>query len=120
MFAERLKLLRLEADLTQTELAKQIKISQPSYSDWEKGVSKPSAENINKLAKFFNVSIDYLLGNTDDKYSDEKDLSEFEILYRKTSNNLTEKQQEILKEELKAFLKERSEILKEFNKEQED
>ena len=65
MFPERLKTLRLEAKLTQKDVSNQLKISQSTYSDWEKGKMKP--KNIQQIADFFNVSTDYLLGNTDIK-----------------------------------------------------
>ena len=67
MLPERLKTLRLEAKLTQKEISNQLKISQSTYSDWEKGKMKP--KNIQQIADFFNVSTDYLLGNTDNKNS---------------------------------------------------
>ncbi|MBW9331575.1 XRE family transcriptional regulator [Lactococcus raffinolactis] len=65
MLPERLKTLRLEAKLTQKEISNQLKISQSTYSDWEKGKMKP--KNIQQIADFFNVSTDYLLGNTNIK-----------------------------------------------------
>ena len=65
MLPERLKTLRLEAKLTQKEISNELKISQSTYSDWEKGKMKP--KNIQQIADFFNVSTDYLLGNTDNK-----------------------------------------------------
>ena len=67
MFQERLKTLRLEAKLTQKELAEKLEIGQNTYSYWEKGIRKPVGENLNKLANFFNVSTDYLLGNSNIK-----------------------------------------------------
>ena len=65
MLPERLKTLRLEAKLTQKEISNELKISQSTYSDWEKGKMKP--KNIQQIADFFNVSTDYLLGNTNIK-----------------------------------------------------
>ena len=88
MFPERLKALRLEANLTQNDIAKSLNISQPSYAQWENGRRKPSSETLEKFAQFYNVSTDYLLGKSDYKNSDEIDLSTFEVLYRKTSKNL--------------------------------
>ena len=74
MFQERLKSMRLEAKLTQKELAEKLKIGQNTYSYWEKGIRKPVGENLNKLANFFNVSTDYLLGNSNIK--DQKQFDE--------------------------------------------
>ncbi|MBS7576950.1 MULTISPECIES: helix-turn-helix transcriptional regulator [unclassified Enterococcus] len=120
MFSERLKLLRLEAGLTQKDIAQQLKISQPSYADWERGKKNPTQDKLTIIAKFYDVSVDYLLGNTDDKHSDKKNLSTFDILFRKTSKNLNEREQKELKEDLEAFLAERSKILKERKKQKED
>jgi len=59
---ERIKQLRKDNQLTQIEVAKALKTSQPSYQKWEKGVRTPTPRNLEKLATYFNVSIDYLLG----------------------------------------------------------
>lgn len=64
-FSERLKKLRLEFGYTQTELAKKIDTAQSSYVNYEKGHNKPRAGKIEKLASIFNVSVSYLLGETD-------------------------------------------------------
>lgn len=112
MFPERLKALRLEANLTQSDVAKSLNISQPSYAQWENGRRKPSSETLEKFSKFYNVSTDYLLGNSDYKNSDEIDLSTFEILYRKTSKNLSDEDKKILEEDLKEFLLEREKAIK--------
>ncbi|HEM3612998.1 TPA: helix-turn-helix transcriptional regulator [Streptococcus suis] len=62
LFSTRLKLLRKQKQLTQKELAEQICIKQNSYSDWETGKNEPSLENIVKLAKILDTTIDFLLG----------------------------------------------------------
>lgn len=64
-FKDRLKAVRLNNKLTQKEVANHFQTSPQSYAQWEKGLRKPSAENLQKLADFFNVSTDYLLGKTD-------------------------------------------------------
>lgn len=67
MLSERLKSLRLEAKITQKEISDKLEIGQGTYARYEKGDRKPTGEILNDLAKFFNVSTDYLLGNTDNK-----------------------------------------------------
>ena len=67
MFPERLKALRLEAGLTQKQISETLGINQPQYARWEKGGREPSKETLQKFAELFNVSVDYLLGNTDVK-----------------------------------------------------
>lgn len=63
MFCERLKKMRIEKNLTQTEIAKMIYISQPAYSKYEMGTASPNPETLKKLAEVLNVSVDYLIGN---------------------------------------------------------
>lgn len=58
--------LRQEKNLTQTELAEAIKTSRTNIGRWEKGLNEPTASQIIKLADFFECSIDYLLGRSDD------------------------------------------------------
>lgn len=62
----RLKDLREERKLSQLEVAKAIGGSQSNLAKWEKGTISPSADFIIKLADFFQVSADYLLGRADD------------------------------------------------------
>lgn len=64
-FKDRLKEIRLNKKLTQKDIADHFQTSPQSYAQWEKGLRKPSAENLQKLAVFFGVSTDYLLGKTD-------------------------------------------------------
>lgn len=67
MFASRLRSLRLENKLTQKELAKKLNMQNTAISKYELGEREPDIETFNKLAKFFDVSLDYLLGRTDIK-----------------------------------------------------
>lgn len=61
-FKERLKELRLERGLTQTELANKTKISQAGIAKWETGDRTPNLEYLIVLAKFFGCTADYLIG----------------------------------------------------------
>ena len=61
-FGERLKELRLEKGLTQTELAKSTGFTQPAIARWEKALQIPNIETAIVFAKFFGVTTDYLLG----------------------------------------------------------
>ena len=62
----RIKELREEHDLTQSEVATAIKTSQRNISRWENGENEPSSSFVIKLADFFMVSTDYLLSRSDD------------------------------------------------------
>ena len=62
VFAERLKDLRRQFKIGQNELASKLQLSNASISYWENGKQEPTASALFKLAKFFGVTIDYLLG----------------------------------------------------------
>ena len=62
MVAARIKLLRDQRGMTQTELAKRLGITRSSVNAWEMGISVPSTQYIVELARLFKVSTDYLLG----------------------------------------------------------
>lgn len=76
----RLKELRNSKRLTQEGLAMKINVSQSAVSAYEVGERTPDLETLITIAKFFNVSIDYLVGLTNIKQSITKsDLSPEEI-----------------------------------------
>ena len=62
----RLLELRNEKGLSQRDMAKELQISQGTYNNWENGRTQPSIEQLVALANFFSVSVDYLIGYTDD------------------------------------------------------
>lgn len=62
-FAKRLKDLRKEKKLTQIEFAKKFNIANGTVGNWESGNRQPDYETLQKIADFFSVSVDYLLGN---------------------------------------------------------
>lgn len=62
----RLKELRQERKLTQQNIADFTKISRSVLSQYENGIAEPTLSVIIKLADFFNVSADFLIGRTDD------------------------------------------------------
>ena len=57
-----LKELRKEKNILQKDVAKELNIKNTTYSNWEVGVSEPDIQSLKKLADFFGVSIDYLVG----------------------------------------------------------
>lgn len=62
MLGEIVKELRKERNLSQEGLAKAIGVSQKAIDYWERGINEPKASYIVKLADFFDVSADYILG----------------------------------------------------------
>ena len=65
LFKERLKELRIENKLSQQELAIKLNVSQRSISSWETGFRQPDFEMLEKIANFFDVTADYILGISD-------------------------------------------------------
>lgn len=65
-FSERLKELRKQHNVTQKHVAIQIGMSERNYQDLEYGKFNPNHESLLKLADYFNVSLDYLVGRSDD------------------------------------------------------
>lgn len=61
----RLKELRKQKKISQLELAQIIGVSRSTVAMWETNNNEPDNETLIKLAKFFDVSVDYLLGRTD-------------------------------------------------------
>jgi transcriptional regulator with XRE-family HTH domain len=62
MMGERLRLLRTERDITQEQLGKSLGIGKTAISQYENGVRRPDADMLRRMAEFFCVSTDYLLG----------------------------------------------------------
>ncbi|WP_241690620.1 helix-turn-helix domain-containing protein [Ligilactobacillus salivarius] len=67
MFGLRLRALRNEKKLTQDELGKLLNVSGKTIGTWERDSRQPNIEAINKLASIFDVTTDYLLGNSNEK-----------------------------------------------------
>ena len=65
LFAEKLKTLRREIDMTQNQLADVLETTQRKVSYWESGKIEPDLCSLWKIADFFDVSVDYLLGRKD-------------------------------------------------------
>ena len=103
-FSERLKNLRKEVGLTQVDVAGKLGISQQAYASWERGVKKPTQENLVKIAQIMNVSVDYLVGNSE-KRTDE--LDNIELLFRMNSRGLTEEEKKVFRKELIEFMEKR-------------
>ncbi len=64
-YYQRIRDLREDQDLTQDQLVKILKMHKTTYTNYEQGKREPPFEFIIKLAKFYNVSIDYIAGITD-------------------------------------------------------
>ncbi|MDA2525876.1 helix-turn-helix transcriptional regulator [Bacillus cereus] len=70
---ERLKSLRTERKLTQEQFATAVGITKASVSKFENGIKTPSRETIERIADYFNVTTDYLLGRSEDPELNEEE-----------------------------------------------
>jgi len=68
-YTERINALREDHDYNQTKVAKAIHVAQTTYSDYEKGKVRIPIECLIELAKFYDVSMDYITGQSDIKRS---------------------------------------------------
>lgn len=89
-FKERFTQLRKELGLTQEQLAKKLGIgyTRTAISAWEVGRNEPSNSDTVKIAEFFGVSTDYLLGKSDTRNIED----EFKFAYHKEIEGLTDEE----------------------------
>jgi len=65
MLSQRIFELRKGKGLSQADLGQELSFTQQTIAKWEKGVAEPNSESIVRLARFFGVTTDYLLGLSD-------------------------------------------------------
>ena len=122
IFALPLKELRTQKKMSQEQLAQYLGMKRENISNYERGiVTNVNSETLDKLANYFNVSVDYLLGRDDSvEVKEEKNLTAVQLggLFRSVSKkeNLSDQEQEELKEDLDWYMKERARLIKERNK----
>lgn len=81
IISQRLRLLRQEAGLSQTKLGQLVGLPQTSIYRYEKGQSAPSPETFRWYADYFDVSLDYIFGRTDDPHGAHYDYKpKFEVI----------------------------------------
>lgn len=111
-FGARLKELRLEKNMQQSELGRLLNITNVAVSHYENDNRKPTPEIISKVSDIFNVSTDYLLGNTTSKRKyydltekDEKNIEKtLEKLVEELDNGLYSKDMEEYDEDSRDLL----------------
>lgn len=81
MLNDNIKQLRQSNNMTQTELAEKLGVSKQCVSNWENDYIQPSIEMLVKIAKFFKVSTDLLLGIDDKITIDVTGLSSTEVAH---------------------------------------
>ena len=106
----RIKDLRTDIDKTQENFAKELNMHKTTYVRYENGDREPPFEFIIKLANFYNVSIDYIAGRTNDKKGFNKsDLPELEVDLLKKFRSLSEQQRGIIIGRIEAMTEENEE-----------
>lgn len=99
-FGDILRNLIDERDMTQKQLATELKISPSTLGGYIQNTREPDFETLKLFAKFFDVSIDYLLS-----YDSNNEYSTDELELLRVFRSLTSKQQKIYLEQGKAFIK---------------
>ena len=94
----RLRDLRAEKNISQRKMAEMFSVSQGTYNNWEQGNTQPAIEQLLELARFFGVSVDYLIGNSDDEgyIKIQEVLSKDDISTLHTVNTLPEDSKQLL------------------------
>lgn len=94
-FNERIKELRNKKNISQAVIAEYLGITKQAYSLYETGKREPDYETLLKIGEYFNVSVDYLLGNSDIPETEELP-EELIILNRKAKKMSPENRQKLL------------------------
>ena len=68
--SERLKELRKQYNISQNALSKEMNLTRATINAWEMGISYPNAQSLVMLSKYFKVSVDYILGISDNEMLD--------------------------------------------------
>ncbi|MFE9080942.1 helix-turn-helix domain-containing protein [Bacillus mobilis] len=97
MFGIRLHTLRKERRLRQEDMAKQLGIARTTYAMYEQGNREPDYNTLIKLATFFEVSIDYLLGTTEIRQVTDLQDPELYQWFKDIKNATPQKREELKK-----------------------
>lgn len=99
MIGQRIRDLRKQKRMSQTELAKSAGVSQTTVTAWETGKAEPSSSAVAKLADIFNVTTDYLLGrpNKQDTKKDDVELSDDDVIMTWRGKPLSDEDRELIR-----------------------
>ncbi|WP_243456281.1 helix-turn-helix domain-containing protein [Lysinibacillus fusiformis] len=114
MLSTRLKMLRTQHRKTQQDMADVLGISRQGYAKYENNLGEPDNSTLSKLADYFNVSTDYLLGRSDipTLTQEEKEEAEFQAFANNPKLNVFYKELPESQEEAVERLREIWEIIK--------
>lgn len=111
-FGDNLRVLRAQKKISQKEIGELIGVTSQAISRWENNETQPDNEALLKLAKYFNVTTDYLLGATNENLKNDKSNFDNEL-----DEALFSKAKDLTEEEKKAVLSVINAIKKEFDEE---
>lgn len=99
MIGQRIRDLRKQKRMSQTELAKSAGVSQTTVTAWETGKAEPSSSAVAKLADIFNVTTDYLLGrpNKQETKKDDVELSDDDVIMTWRGKPLSDEDKELIR-----------------------
>lgn len=99
MIGQRIRDLRKQKRMSQTELAKSAGVSQTTVTAWETGKAEPSSSAVAKLADIFNVTTDYLLGrpNKHETKKDDVELSDDDVIMTWRGKPLSDEDRELIR-----------------------
>ena len=99
MIGQRIRDLRKQKRMSQTELAKSAGVSQTTVTAWETGKAEPSSSAVARLADIFNVTTDYLLGrpNKQETKKDDVELSDDDVIMTWGGKPLSDEDRELIR-----------------------
>lgn len=106
-FGEKLKKLREERGVYQRDLAVYIGVTPTTISYYEANRKKPQMEKLNKIAEFFGVTVDYLLGQEKSIDNLEDEFPEGIRLLRRANKELSDSDKEVMADVMKSIIEAR-------------
>ena len=97
-FDSRLKKLREEKNISQTQLAEDLGVTKGTISVWERGIRKPDFDKMEKIAAYFDTTLQFLLGNDDNR-------SQGQVSDETAAKWEMDDEEEILNEFMKKFIR---------------
>ncbi|WP_338362771.1 helix-turn-helix transcriptional regulator [Enterococcus faecalis] len=99
---EKIKLLASEKKMSIRQLEETLGFGNGVINRWRKNTH--GSDKLKKVADYFNISVDYLLGRTDNPNSNNLEEDEITTFFRVNTEDLTESEKDQLREELKEYL----------------
>ena len=107
---ERIKELIIKKGITAKAMLLELKLPHSAMTEWKNGKAKPSANALQKIATYFNVSVDYLLTGKENDYNEELGINNESLQYLEELKNRPESKiwftliKDVSKEELEKYV----------------